>query len=164
MPHPGTDAAPIDRRKFLKGLETHGAAALCARVVGVGALASVLSSCGGVRYARSTMVGTQLIIDRKELAAGSVLVDGPEGELPIHIRQLDADRFRALSTRCMHRGCQVDPANDRFVCPCHGSEYAADGAVLSGPTELPLVEYRVIAEAERIVVHLDAVVAKERRS
>jgi Rieske Fe-S protein len=163
MPH-RVVSVPIDRRRFLKVLESHGAAALCARVAGAGALASVLSSCGGVRFARSTMVGTQLIIERKELAAGSVLVDGPEGELPIHVRQLEPDRFRALSTRCMHRGCQVDPANDRFVCPCHGSEYASDGAVLSGPTELPLVEYRVIAEAERIVVHLDAIVARERRS
>ena len=164
MGHQATDVVPIDRRRFLKVIETHGAAALCARIAGVGALASVITSCGGLRFARSTMVGTQLIIDRTEIADGGVLVDGPEGELPIHIRQLDADRFRALSTRCMHRGCQVDPANDRFVCPCHGSEYAADGAVLSGPTELPLVEYRVIAEGTRVVVHLDAIVTKERRS
>jgi Rieske Fe-S protein len=164
MAPPVNDLAPMDRRRFLQVLEQRGVAAWCTRAVGLGALTSMVSACSGVRYARSTMVGSLLIIDRTELARGSVLVDGPDGELPIYIRQLDADRFRALSTRCTHNGCQVDPADDRFICPCHGSEYAADGAVLAGPAELPLVEYRVIAEAERIVVYPDAPVRRERRS
>ncbi len=158
-------AAPlVDRRGFLRVLEGHGATLLCARLAGVSALSTALTACGGLRYARSTIVGTQLIVARTELAAGAVLVDGPEGELPIHVRPLDADRYRALSTRCMHRGCQVDPINDQYVCPCHGSTYATDGAVLTGPTELPLVEYRTTVERDRLLVHLDAPVAREHHA
>jgi nucleotide-binding universal stress UspA family protein/nitrite reductase/ring-hydroxylating ferredoxin subunit len=49
-----------------------------------------------------------------------------------------------LSARCQHMGCIVD-WNSRartWDCPCHGSRYQYDGAVLNGPTTrlLPPVE------------------------
>ena len=155
--------SPIDRRRFLTLLEAHGSAAVCAHIAGMSVLSAVMSGCGGLRYARSSVVGSQVIIERKELKSGTVLVDGPDGELPVHVRQVAPDRVRALSTRCMHRGCQVDAVGDGFVCPCHGSQYAADGAVLAGPTELPLVEYRTTVEGERVIIHLDAPVARASR-
>ena len=47
----------------------------------------------------------------KEASAhAGVLVDAPEGALPIFVRAVEGKGFRALSTRCMHRGCQVEPA------------------------------------------------------
>lgn len=41
----------------------------------------------------------------------------------------------ALSAICPHLGCAVhwDDAKNIFVCPCHGGEFSADGARLSGP-------------------------------
>jgi nucleotide-binding universal stress UspA family protein/nitrite reductase/ring-hydroxylating ferredoxin subunit len=45
-----------------------------------------------------------------------------------------------LSARCQHMGCIVD-WNSRartWDCPCHGSRYQYDGAVLNGPTTRPL--------------------------
>jgi menaquinol-cytochrome c reductase iron-sulfur subunit len=40
-----------------------------------------------------------------------------------------------FSPVCTHLGCQVgwDSATQRFVCPCHNSIFAKDGAVVSGP-------------------------------
>lgn len=143
----------LDRRGFLR-----------ASAIGVSAMSSVLTSCGGLRYARSSMDGADIRIDRRDVDAPGVLVDGPDGELPIFLRVLGPDQFSALSMRCMHRGCQVESVGERFVCPCHGSEYAADGRVLVGPSELPLVEYRVLADDTRIVIHMNAPVARERRA
>lgn len=151
----------IDRRRFLRLLEVRGVAALCAHAVGATALASFASGCGGFRYAHSSLVGSQLFVERKDLTALGVIVDGPDGELPLYVRMISADEFTALSMRCMHRGCQVEPMDERFVCPCHGSEYGADGRVLKGPTERPLLEYRVTANATRITIHLDAPIARE---
>ena len=41
---------------------------------------------------------------------------------------------------CTHLGCVVpwSAANNKFMCPCHGSQYAPDGAVVRGPAPLPL--------------------------
>lgn len=47
----------------------------------------------------------------------------------------EAQGVRALSARCTHLGCTVGVAEDggSLICPCHGSEYGLDGAVLRGP-------------------------------
>lgn len=41
--------------------------------------------------------------------------------------------FLALSRLCSHQQCDIDIKNDHFECPCHGSQFAADGHVLRGP-------------------------------
>lgn len=156
-----TNGPSLSRRAFLRVLEVQGAVVACAGTVGVSTL---LSACGGLKYARSTMTGNEISLERSEVLAAGVLVDGPEGELPLHVTATGPEQYRALSTKCMHRGCQVDPVGGGFVCPCHGSEYAADGSVKKGPTELPLVEYRVTVNASRLTVHLDAPVNRARPS
>lgn len=40
------------------------------------------------------------------------------------------DTVRALSAECPHAGCKVDALGDgAFACPCHDSEFAADGSI-----------------------------------
>jgi cytochrome b6-f complex iron-sulfur subunit len=56
----------------------------------------------------------------------------------------------------MHRGCQVEPAADHLVCPCHGSEYTNTGEVLRGPTERPLRSLPVALDGSRILIELPA--------
>jgi cytochrome b6-f complex iron-sulfur subunit len=49
----------------------------------------------------------------------------------------------ALQPICTHLGCTVpwNAEQNRFICPCHGSQYDAVGRVLHGPAprSLPLV-------------------------
>jgi len=42
-----------------------------------------------------------------------------------------------FSARCPHEGCQVawKPDASQYVCPCHNSVFARDGARVSGPTQ-----------------------------
>ncbi|MEE8449497.1 MAG: Rieske (2Fe-2S) protein [Thermodesulfobacteriota bacterium] len=59
--------------------------------------------------------------------------------------------FRAMSAICTHLGCTVRDSvkvdneypQDHSHCPCHGSVFARDGKVLSGPARRPLESYRV---------------------
>jgi cytochrome b6-f complex iron-sulfur subunit len=58
--------------------------------------------------------------------------------------RIEHDQFRVLSLRCPHLGCTVRWDNDvqLLVCPCHGSKFADDGAVLEGPAQQPLTTLR----------------------
>lgn len=50
----------------------------------------------------------------------------------------DSDGVYALSAVCTHLGCVVKSDPEGFHCPCHGSRFAADGAVQKGPAPSPL--------------------------
>lgn len=87
-------------------------------------------------------------------ATGRALVEVPELDLPIFVRRVPGGTAVALSTRCSHRGCEVEPFADRLICPCHGSEYNLEGTVLQGPAELPLDRFPVRELSDRLVIAL----------
>jgi cytochrome b6-f complex iron-sulfur subunit len=53
--------------------------------------------------------------------------------------------FAVASAVCTHLGCTVGyfQSAERFHCPCHGSVFAADGAVQHGPAPRPLEWFEV---------------------
>ena len=58
----------------------------------------------------------------------------------------DRDKgFSVASAVCSHLGCTVAhfQSDQRFHCPCHGSVFGTDGAVLHGPAPKPLQWYEV---------------------
>jgi cytochrome b6-f complex iron-sulfur subunit/menaquinol-cytochrome c reductase iron-sulfur subunit len=47
----------------------------------------------------------------------------------------EGDKVRALSATCPHLGCAVGARSaGGFSCPCHDSDFAADGKCLGGPS------------------------------
>lgn len=58
----------------------------------------------------------------------------------------------AISLSCTHQGCTVKrQGNGQFLCPCHGSLFAADGTVLSGPAKQDLPRLQVVQKQEEAV-------------
>jgi len=51
-----------------------------------------------------------------------------------------ADGFYCFWARCTHLGCTPNwfDAENRFKCPCHGSNFNKDGDVIAGPAPKPL--------------------------
>lgn len=151
-------ATTSSRREFLQQVETGVLAGLCrgalARAAGAGGALSLLNACAGARFVRATVEGQRLVVQRAEITAHGVLVDSPQDSLPIYLRASGTDAYTAVSTACTHRGCQAEPTSDRLACPCHGSEFAFDGAVLRGPAESPLQKHLVTVEGERVIIHL----------
>ncbi len=143
----------VPRRTFLRRAQqiALGAAALSARaalpILGVG--------CASVPYVLGDRRNNEVHLPYSALDAdGRALVEVPELDLPIFVRRVPGAPAVALSTRCMHRGCEVEPFADRLVCPCHGSEYALNGALLQGPAELPLERFQLVEFADHLVIDL----------
>jgi glycine/D-amino acid oxidase-like deaminating enzyme/nitrite reductase/ring-hydroxylating ferredoxin subunit len=61
-------------------------------------------------------------------------------------------RLHACSAVCTHMGCLVGwNGTDRtWDCPCHGSRFALDGAIIHGPAVKPLEPVEVKAEEEAV--------------
>lgn len=58
----------------------------------------------------------------------------------------------ALRPICTHLGCTVpwNAEQNRFVCPCHGSQYDGEGRVLQGPAARSLPIVTVVAKQNQI--------------
>lgn len=49
------------------------------------------------------------------------------------------DAFTAVTATCTHQGCTITGfRNQRYVCPCHGSQFHTSGQVAQGPAGSPL--------------------------
>jgi cytochrome b6-f complex iron-sulfur subunit len=67
-----------------------------------------------------------------DLANLGVLVAIPDRSFAV--KRTGTSTFAALSRRCTHQGCITNIVNgQRFDCPCHGSRFNSDGAVINGP-------------------------------
>ena len=73
------------------------------------------------------------------LEAGEGTVVGDGIDQVAECRDYEGNLHR-LSARCTHLGCIVrwNSGDATWDCPCHGSRFAADGAVLNGPATAPL--------------------------
>jgi|WetSurMetagenome_2_1015567.scaffolds.fasta_scaffold307142_1 Rieske Fe-S protein len=66
------------------------------------------------------------------------------------------DEAHVMSTKCTHRGCEVNLQQDgSYLCPCHKSRYEKSGRVTKGPAKKPLPWYEVrIAEGGEVQVNV----------
>jgi cytochrome b6-f complex iron-sulfur subunit len=123
---------------------------------------SFLATCGAVTlaaacarfpYVSGQLDAGALVVNRREFSGrDGVLVEHASLAFPIYVHHAGGDQFSAVLTRCMHRGCTVEPTGGQLVCPCHGSEYTVAGSIVKGPTELPLHAFPVRVDAERVFI------------
>jgi len=83
---------------------------------------------------------TQSLVDRLDAIppGGAGVIE--QGKEKLAVRRDVDGKLHALSANCTHKGCPVtwNSAERTWDCPCHGSIFTADGAVLHGPAVKPL--------------------------
>ena len=142
-----------------------------------GALAlAVLPSCGGSAYGEGplrdagsgpvcpSVRGTEEegwialpLSNYPELAqvGGSVVVKEPSKLLDVIVVRISPDCLAALWHICTHGACEVafSAEHQHVECPCHGSRFALDGAILRGPASQPLPAFPVFVEGDTLWIH-----------
>jgi thiosulfate dehydrogenase (quinone) large subunit len=85
------------------------------------------------------------------VGGGKQVDDAVSGD-PTWVLQLSSGDFTAYDATCPHQGCAVNfvSPSDGFACPCHGSQFTAAGALVSGPARRGLTAVPV-AVADGIV-------------
>ena len=88
----------------------------------------------------------------EEIGVGTVLVLPEQKVYVVH----SVGGFYALSATCTHLGCMTryEKENNRIFCPCHGSQFAADGHVTGGPAPRPLPRFELVMERGTLVIDL----------
>lgn len=145
-PGPGAPASPpsngISRRSFL--------------VLGWGALIGFLAS--SVAASMRFLFPNVLYEPSQKFKAGKA-ADYPLGvtidrEHRVWIVR-NEEGIYVIWARCTHLGCTPNwfPAESRFRCPCHGSNFTVEGDVIAGPAPKPLWRLAVNLTPEgRLVV------------
>jgi cytochrome b6-f complex iron-sulfur subunit len=58
------------------------------------------------------------------------------------VARTGANAFSAVTAVCTHFGCIISRYDNQiYVCPCHGSQFNASGAVVRGPASRPLRQF-----------------------
>jgi len=140
----------MERRKFVKSC--------CYTAIGI----PLLASCGSaIYYASVIKTSNRLAIKKtaffeikngKETARDFVLVKTPEMNFPICVHKSKNNTYIASLLKCTHRGCELNVGGGIYTCPCHGSEFTIEGAVLEGPAEKKLKTFEIASDNENIYI------------
>ncbi len=84
-------------------------------------------------------------------ASGGWLLIGAANTLVVNV---DGTKIRAFTSVCTHSGCSDDWVfnNQLFECNCHGSRFNTDGAVVRGPANSDLAEFKVERENDNVTI------------
>ncbi len=92
---------------------------------------------------------------------GSVAELEKAGYLQIKVAAVSKDptnpkKLIAVNPKCTHLGCDVKwiPEEKKYDCPCHDSEFAADGKVLKGPATKSLATYPAKIVGTQVLVKI----------
>ncbi|WP_373541328.1 ubiquinol-cytochrome c reductase iron-sulfur subunit [Chamaesiphon sp.] len=64
----------------------------------------------------------------------------------------------AVNPKCTHQGCDVKwvTGEKRYTCPCHSSNFEANGDVINGPATKPLAAYPAKIVGTQVLVKIVA--------
>lgn len=76
----------------------------------------------------------------------------------------EGDTFKALYQVCTHLGCLVRQREEGYACPCHGSQFAADGTLVASPAPRDMDQFPVNVTADgRVIVDTGTLIKGQNR-
>jgi cytochrome b6-f complex iron-sulfur subunit len=143
------ETSPSSRRSFFTKLWV---------LLGIVALAELFGVLFGYFKPRKQVVVTAMAetiitagsIDKFEPGTVTAFVRGK-----FYLARLQDGGFLALSRTCTHLGCTVPwvAAQNKFICPCHSSEFDIRGEVISPPAPRALDIHPMVIENNIVKVN-----------
>jgi Rieske Fe-S protein len=144
-----TAKGKISRREFLKAAAVSG---------GVAMGGSLLASCSsGSSGGSGNAISLDLTRPENQSLAtvgGTLALDAngldPQGML---LYRSGTNSVLVFSRKCTHAGCTIGPfQNGVSTCPCHGSQYNTQGAVIRGPSQSPLLVHAAAVSGTTVTI------------
>ena len=109
-------------------------------IPGVAALDEADEPYVGTAVLETAEAGDRLVANGLSKTAYLVIEEGP------------AIADHAISAVCPHLGCIVgwNAAENKFICPCHGSQFDAEGNVTNGPARSGLSRVTVAVKDDQV--------------
>ena len=87
----------------------------------------------------------------------------PFGSGRFYLSRFEDGGFLAISIKCTHLGCAIQPnkENSGFDCPCHASAFTKYGEVKSPPATRALDIFPVIIENGEVLVDINSPVKRK---
>ena len=143
----------ISRRDFIKksalGVVVGGAA--------ISGLNLDIFSAQSAKQAVFKKSGDDLVVKLADNPAIAAVGGNVKVTDDVMLIRMDESKFIAVSTICRHKGCTVELEGDKFVCPCHGSEYTVQGKVIQGPSKDNLKTFETMFDSEKGIITIKAV-------
>jgi len=118
----------------------------------------IITSCtktdvpGGTNSNKATVDLTDQNYSALNSAGGSALIS----KYGIIIANTGNDVFVALDSTCTHQGCTIgyNKTSNNFPCPCHGSVFSTNGAVITGPAQQSVQSHTVTKAGNTLTIDL----------
>lgn len=108
----------------------------------------VIGAGGGAGVATVTLTGSPLAT-----VGGAARVQTAQGQLLV--ARTAENSATAVTAICTHEMCTITGfEGQRYVCPCHGSQYTTDGAVLQGPATQSLRTFAASIAGDVLTIQL----------
>ena len=152
----------MNERRLLRGLTRRQALASLGAATVLGGCSMIKGGASHPRYAASPKQLTDgtLRVPIKQMAFpedGVVLIDPGGGYAKVLVRRDPDGSYGVADANCTHMGCILgwDASRKEWSCPCHGSRFATDGTVRSGPAKRPLPIPAHHMEGDLLVIELN---------
>ena len=72
----------------------------------------------------------------------------------IAVQKLNDTKYQALLLKCTHYDNQLTPTGNGYNCQLHGSTFNANGQVIKGPADQPLLILKTTTSTSEIIIQL----------
>lgn len=119
----------------------------------LGLAAFSLSGCGTLPLVKATTANGALTIPVASFAeATQVIARHPKLSYDVLVMKLPDGNYRSLYLRCTHEDQPLSATAKGLHCTSHGSRFALDGSVTTGPATKPLLSLPTSLDGDQLTI------------